>query len=854
MLGLAHRVLVMRAGRDRGGVRRRRDQRGGRDGRRLRAGGRRRDACEHGRCARWPPSSDGLRRLQLREYGIVVVFLVLFVTLSAHERPLPTRAEPLQHPRPVGDRSASSRAPRRSCHRRRASTSRSARSSASRPGRRGQGQPYARRRGRRPRRHRHGARARDLERHRSCTVTRINSFIGTLAASIVFVGGSAIIITAASASPWTTRRSGRSARTTSGPQVPDLGVPRVRGARCGFVLARTRSAATSTRSAATPRRRGSRDPVRLVRMARASPLGPRRRHRRRAPRLAHDHRAGRSRLVDSAHRDRRRVLGGTSILGGEGAIWRGVLGVLLLALISNGFNLLGIDTTYQQIVQGGLILTAVAIDSLSRRATWHRARRPRLRRRRRGRRPAASRPPAARRGRDGRAARGRRPRRQPGDPRPVALLRAVGSEHDWGYRTSPAGRLRGAPAALAARQGARRLERAQRDDLHPRPPQRLRRLGGYSATRAGATTTCCRSSSARRTSTAGRAEYHGAGGPLRVLTRYEPHPVHRRDGGRRAGGRHPVQRRPQRRRASTASASPAERSGTASARARATRVPRPGRRTRRPRVLTGARARRLRLRGRALRGRRGRAGRRASRSAPSARSSSAPARSSRPSCCCSPASAPADELGGSGSTSSPTCPASGATCTTTCSRPVIYASLAPGAAAAARPQPLHAISSGAAGRACRGPTSSRSSSTCRSTSRGWRARPTATRSWPGSSAPRAAARCGSPRPTRTPAADRPAYLAVRRRRRRAGRRDRALPRDRPPGALAEWRRRELYPGPGVRTARSSATTSARHRDHLPPPGRHLQDGRRRGRGRRPRSCAFAASRACASPTPRSCRS
>ena len=46
------------------------------------------------------------------------------------------------------------------------------------------------------------------------------------------------------------------------------------------------------------------------------------------------------------------VVGGTSILGGEGAVWRGVLGVLTLAIIGNGFNLLDIDTTYQQLVQG----------------------------------------------------------------------------------------------------------------------------------------------------------------------------------------------------------------------------------------------------------------------------------------------------------------------------------------------------------------------------------------------------------------------------------------------------------------------------------------------------------------------
>jgi ribose transport system permease protein len=61
------------------------------------------------------------------------------------------------------------------------------------------------------------------------------------------------------------------------------------------------------------------------------------------------------------------VVGGTSILGGDGAVWRGFLGVMLLAIIGNGFNLLDVDTTYQQIVYGGLILIGVAADQLFRR-------------------------------------------------------------------------------------------------------------------------------------------------------------------------------------------------------------------------------------------------------------------------------------------------------------------------------------------------------------------------------------------------------------------------------------------------------------------------------------------------------
>lgn len=61
------------------------------------------------------------------------------------------------------------------------------------------------------------------------------------------------------------------------------------------------------------------------------------------------------------------VVGGTSIMGGEGAIWRAGAGVLILQLFSNGFNLLGWDTTYQQVLTGALILVAVSVDQILRR-------------------------------------------------------------------------------------------------------------------------------------------------------------------------------------------------------------------------------------------------------------------------------------------------------------------------------------------------------------------------------------------------------------------------------------------------------------------------------------------------------
>lgn len=63
------------------------------------------------------------------------------------------------------------------------------------------------------------------------------------------------------------------------------------------------------------------------------------------------------------------VVGGTSIRGGEGAIWRTVVGVLLLGIIGNGFNLLGLDPVYQNIVYGGIILLAAGVDALLRRNT-----------------------------------------------------------------------------------------------------------------------------------------------------------------------------------------------------------------------------------------------------------------------------------------------------------------------------------------------------------------------------------------------------------------------------------------------------------------------------------------------------
>ena len=55
------------------------------------------------------------------------------------------------------------------------------------------------------------------------------------------------------------------------------------------------------------------------------------------------------------------ALGGSSIFGGVGSVWRTVLGVLMLGMITNGFDLLAVADYWQNIVRGILIIIAVAI-------------------------------------------------------------------------------------------------------------------------------------------------------------------------------------------------------------------------------------------------------------------------------------------------------------------------------------------------------------------------------------------------------------------------------------------------------------------------------------------------------------
>ena len=61
------------------------------------------------------------------------------------------------------------------------------------------------------------------------------------------------------------------------------------------------------------------------------------------------------------------VIGGTSVAGGSGSVLKTVIGVLLMSVINNSFNLLGVDMYFQYIFKGLIILIAVGADSFSKK-------------------------------------------------------------------------------------------------------------------------------------------------------------------------------------------------------------------------------------------------------------------------------------------------------------------------------------------------------------------------------------------------------------------------------------------------------------------------------------------------------
>jgi ribose transport system permease protein len=58
------------------------------------------------------------------------------------------------------------------------------------------------------------------------------------------------------------------------------------------------------------------------------------------------------------------IIGGTSLFGGKGSILGSIVGALIMGVLQNGLNLLGVQSYYQQVAIGAVLIFAVYIDQL----------------------------------------------------------------------------------------------------------------------------------------------------------------------------------------------------------------------------------------------------------------------------------------------------------------------------------------------------------------------------------------------------------------------------------------------------------------------------------------------------------
>ena len=61
------------------------------------------------------------------------------------------------------------------------------------------------------------------------------------------------------------------------------------------------------------------------------------------------------------------VIGGASLLGGSGSVIGTLIGALIMSVLRNGLNLLGVSSYVQQIAIGAVIIVAVLVDMALRR-------------------------------------------------------------------------------------------------------------------------------------------------------------------------------------------------------------------------------------------------------------------------------------------------------------------------------------------------------------------------------------------------------------------------------------------------------------------------------------------------------
>ena len=61
------------------------------------------------------------------------------------------------------------------------------------------------------------------------------------------------------------------------------------------------------------------------------------------------------------------ILGGAALHGGEGKLWRSMMGILLLASLGNGLNIIGIHPHWKGVAIGAILIIAASLDAIKRR-------------------------------------------------------------------------------------------------------------------------------------------------------------------------------------------------------------------------------------------------------------------------------------------------------------------------------------------------------------------------------------------------------------------------------------------------------------------------------------------------------
>jgi ribose/xylose/arabinose/galactoside ABC-type transport system permease subunit len=67
------------------------------------------------------------------------------------------------------------------------------------------------------------------------------------------------------------------------------------------------------------------------------------------------------------------VVGGTNLFGGEGGVGGSMIGILIIGVLANGLNILGVAEFWQRVVNGLIIVAVVALDQWRRRVAQRRS-------------------------------------------------------------------------------------------------------------------------------------------------------------------------------------------------------------------------------------------------------------------------------------------------------------------------------------------------------------------------------------------------------------------------------------------------------------------------------------------------